>query len=398
MKIRTKIKLFYAVVFFIIGFIVSSYSPDITGYSVLEYLPGSDYAPETVITTDGGVEMKKEDVFKIGVILPLTGSVAVLGKPVSEAIKLAVNRANNAGEKIEVVFEDTKCIPKDAAVAVQKLINVDKVVAIIGEMCSSATIAAVPITSEAGVILISPASANPTLSKAGDFFFRTIPSDSLQAAAMAFIAKNKLGIDEAAVLFVNNDYGISLADIFEYEYKAIGGDISIKEPFDQSTTDFRKQLINIKNEHPEGLYFISSPSEAGQIMKQAVELGLKIKFLSTESAHDESVLSIAQDAADGLVITVPDKNDDIYFTRFRNGFFEAAGYEPGIFTAEAYDAANLIINGIRGSDGSRQGVHNVISSIVGYHGAAGVITFDEFGDVSKSYTPLIVKNGMFVDF
>jgi len=130
-----------------------------------------------------GVSRKpaEEEPIKIGAVLPLTGTESSWGADAKEGIELAVEEINSRGgiknKKIEIIYEDGQCKPEPAVTAAQKLINVDRVSVIIGEICSSATLAIAPITETAKVVLISPGSASPKITEAGDFIFRNWITD-----------------------------------------------------------------------------------------------------------------------------------------------------------------------------------------------------------------------------
>ena len=120
---------------------------------------------------------------KIGFIGPLTGEASPYGVDTLNGAKLAVDEINEAGgvngRMIEIIAEDGRCTGTDAASAAQKLVNVDKVVAIVGGQCSGETLAAAPIAESAKVVMISPVSSSPDVTAAGDFIFRDYPSDGL---------------------------------------------------------------------------------------------------------------------------------------------------------------------------------------------------------------------------
>src|SRR3989344_5643530 len=121
--------------------------------------------------------------YKIGVMAPLTGDGAAYGLPIQKAIKIAIDEVNAKGGvngvKLEPIYEDSKCNPKDGNAAAQKLVNVDKVKVIIGGACSGETLGAAPITGASKVVLLSPSATSPDITtKGGDYTFRVAPSDA----------------------------------------------------------------------------------------------------------------------------------------------------------------------------------------------------------------------------
>ncbi|MEK6922511.1 MAG: ABC transporter substrate-binding protein, partial [Nanoarchaeota archaeon] len=288
---------------------------------------------------------------KIGALMPLSGDAAAYGENVKQGIELALQ-----GTNFEVFYEDSKCDGPDAVNAVRKLIDVDGVVAVIGELCSGATLSASPIAKEAGVVLISPASTSPDLSNAGDHFFRTVPSDALQGVEAAKLVK-RLGYNSLAVLYVNDDYGVGFDKVLRENFD----NVVISESFEKESNDLRTQLTKIKEKNPEAIYIISnSPSSAGVALKQIKELGITSQVFGSEGLKDESVLDAAEGAGEGILLTFIAPSNTLIGRQFANEFKETYNIEPPIFAAEAYDAVLALNEAVLNSDGSRQGIMNAM--------------------------------------
>ena len=339
--------------------------------------------------------------YKIGVMLPLTGDLAHLGQPSSNAVKLAVDDMNEKngvkGHQIELVIEDSKCNPKEASTVVNKLISVDKVIAIIGEFCSSASLAAIPVAEQSKIPMISPASSNYKISDSGDYIFRTFPSDALQGKEGARIAHN-LHYDKVALFYINNDYGVGLKEVFSNKIKELGSEVVIVEQHNQGDTDFKTQLAKIKAAKPDGIYLITYPAEGAILLKQAKELAIKVPVLGTETLKDESFLKLASGSAEGIMMTFPslDKSSNEY-VNFENRYKEIYGNDPAAYSPEAYDAAVVLMKALEISDGSSTGIKNALYTIQGHKGASGEISFDEKGDVEKPYSLYKVEKGKYVE-
>lgn len=214
---------------------------------------------------------KKEKEIKIGAILPLTGDAAKYGESAKRAIDLAVEEINSTGgikgSKIKVIYEDDQALPEKGVSAIQKLITVDKVHVVIGAMPSSVTLAMAPIAEKNKVVLFSPASSNPKITEAGDYIFRNDVSDIFEGGKMADETWQRLKFRKAAVLYINNDYGVGIKDVFVYRFTVLGGEIVATENFEQGTTDFRTQLTKIKQGNPEAVYIVGYKEQI-QILKQ----------------------------------------------------------------------------------------------------------------------------------
>ena len=177
----------------------------------------SNTTDETPVVT----EEPEEDTSPIvvGFISPLTGDAATYGEPGQKVTQLAVAEINNAGgingRELQVIYEDGKCNGKDAASAMQKLVNVDKVQAVLGGFCSGESLAAAPIANANKVLLFSPGSSSPDLTEAGPYFFRNYPSDESQGKVLAEVAYNtkewkKVGVIQEQLDYLNIHYKLIL--------------------------------------------------------------------------------------------------------------------------------------------------------------------------------------------
>lgn len=345
---------------------------------------------------------KKEEVIKIGAILPLTGDVAMWGNNTKEGIDLAAERMNQAGgvngTKIMVVYEDSKALPQEGVGAVLKLTTVDKVPAIIDNSVSSVTLAMAPIAEEKKVVIIATGATAPKISEAGNYIFRIWNSDVEEGRIMANYAYDQLGIKKAAILYVNNDYGSGLNEVFHDNFVSRGGEITVSQPFEQSETDFRTQLSKIKGTSPSAIYLVGYPKEVPQCLRQMKELRVNAQVLGTVAFEDPNVIQIAKDAAEGVIYPYPETpaEEDSSLREFRFEYHKKYNKEPGITCDVGYDALNMLVLAMRLSEGyTGEDIQRGLMMIKDYHGASGVMEFDEKGDVHKPIGMKTVKKGTF---
>ena len=228
------------------------------------------------------------------------------------------------------------------------IINVDKVDAIIGAVCSSVTLAIAPIVEENKVVLISPASTNPKISEAGDYIFRVVPSDALRGEIFADYIKNDVGLNKVAILYINNEGGVGNRDSFKKKFEELGGKVVAAESYKQGARDVRTQLIKIKNQNPQAIIVVSYPADSVVVLKQAKELGLSLPlYFQTEALEDPSVIQGAGEAAEGVVYILPAEPSGREVEEFRRAFKEKFSKEPALYAAEGFDAFNLIIKAIK---------------------------------------------------
>ncbi len=237
--------------------------------------------------TPTGAATSQEPI-KIGFIGPLTGELASWGNNEKQGVELAVKEINDAGgingRKLSIIYEDGQCNPKSAVTAAQKLITVDHVKAIIGETCSSATLAVAPLAEQNKVILISPTSGADSISQAGDFIFRIFIPNNFYAVEGARIIEKELGSKSVAVLYIQNDAGVSTKDRFIQLFK--GGKIMLIQGYAPDTTDFKTILLKVKEAEPDLVYLAGYYPDGGLILKQAKELGIKTQFFGCGDSYD----------------------------------------------------------------------------------------------------------------
>ncbi|MBC8525595.1 MAG: ABC transporter substrate-binding protein [Candidatus Cloacimonetes bacterium] len=349
---------------------------------------------------------KKEKVIKIGSVLPLTGDIAVYGKKMKQGIDLAKKEINSKGgingRLIKLIYEDDKGDAKESVSAVNKLINTDQIEVIIGGAISSTALATVPIIDKNEVVLFSPAATNPKLSGMSRFFFRNWPSDVFDGTAMGQFASKELNLKNIAVLYVNNDWGLATSDLFIKTFEKNGGKIVIQESFEPNNTDFKAQITKIKNTKPDALYLIAYQKEIVNILKQKVQIGLSCRLLSTYGFFDPEIIELTGNATEGTIITAPsyDSSSDSEIVKmYVESFKEEFGEVPDIWSAQAYDALNILALAIsRNKTNSSIEIRDIIAKIKNYNGVSGKTSFDENGDVYKPLRFLIVKNGEFVNY
>jgi len=183
-----------------------------------------------------------------------------------------------------------------------KLVNIDKVIGILGPVCSSVGGPALPIAQNNGVPVVNIFASAPHLSKIGDYIFRVYPSDTFQGPVGADFIFNKLGKKKVAIVYVKNDYGEGLKDSFKARFKELGGEIVYEDGIIQDQKDFRTEIAKIKESKAEALYFPVYPANAVSALKQIKEMNLEIPVVGTDSFDGEEVVKSGY--ADGVIYTI----------------------------------------------------------------------------------------------
>ena len=224
------------------------------------------------------------DTIRVGEFASLTGGTATFGQSVHQGDVLAINEINAAGgvlgKQIDLMTEDDQSKTEDAVASVQKLVNSDRVVAVLGEVASSRSMAGAPICQAAHVPMITPASTNEDVTKKGDYIFRICFTDPFQGQTMARFAMNSLGKKRAAILTdVKQDYSVGLDDAFKNTYTFNGGTIVSEQSYSTGDKDFHAALTSIKGANPEVIFVPGYYTEVSLIVRQARELGIDCPIL-----------------------------------------------------------------------------------------------------------------------
>ncbi|MCI0566304.1 penicillin-binding protein activator [bacterium] len=338
---------------------------------------------------DGG--FGKGDVIKIGFMAPLTGDAASYGESIQRGVNLALKESGL--ENIELITEDSKCEGTDAVNAINKLITADKVSAVLGEVCSGATLAAAPVAESNKIPLLSPVSSSPAITDAGEFIWRTFPSDALQGQFGAELV-HKNGMGKLAILYGNEEYGVGFEKVLRENFETLGGTVVASESFERQATDLRTQLAKIKTAKPDAIYVVSnSPSSAVAAIKQIKELDIEAALYGSEALKSDEIIKDAGDAAEGMIVTSVTLGSDDFIEKYKA---EYGGVEPEPFAAQGYDAFMVIAEAIK--TGAKTGEEiNAALANVSFDGASGKIAFDRNGDIAGNYVVYTVTGGMFVE-
>jgi branched-chain amino acid transport system substrate-binding protein len=343
---------------------------------------------------------QKKEAYEIGVILPLSGDASVYGKSLQNGMTLALDEYNENhpnAKNVELIFEDSKADPKTAVNALSKLISINNCNLVLGGFTSSEVLSMAPIAEKNKVVLISPTASSPAITYAGDYIFRTTPSDNFDGEIMARFAFNELELKNVGLLYVNNDYGLGISNVFKEKYKNLGGNIIAEKSFEPGADDFKTHLLTIKNAKPDGLYIIAS-SEIGDILKQKTELAMKMKVFTVGLAENPNVVNIAGKGADSVFYSYPAyqvESTDSLVSRFVSKYKNEFEIVPDVLGAYGYDLMNIVFNAIENNYDSSEKIKDALYNIQDLPGVTGKTTFDKNGDISKTAGIKMILDGEF---
>jgi branched-chain amino acid transport system substrate-binding protein len=325
---------------------------------------------------------------KVGWVGPLTGDYAYFGDMMKTSTEIAVDEINekwsSTGRQMKVIYEDDEMDPKKGTMVFHRLITTDNVPVAIQSAGSSVMLANAPIAEKNKVVLISPTCSNDKIKFAGDYVFRNWPSDNFQGQVIADFAYKELEDRKAAILYINNDYGAGLKDVFVKKFSELGGKVVGEEAFSPGETDYRTSILKVTKGNPDIIFLPSSYKEAALVVRQARESGVKTQFISGDGCFSEDFIKLAEGAAEGTIVTNMKWNpnsDNKIVQSFVKKFKEKAGKDPDAYAASAYDCVKLIALAIEREGSNSEGIKKGLYSIKDFHGVTGITAFDKYGEV-----------------
>lgn len=365
----------------------------IFGFATVFLLAGC--STPTEVDTDGPI--------RIGAIGALSGDAAPYGLMIQKTTDLRVAEINEAGgingRMLKLIWEDGKCTARDASRAAQKLIGIDKVSLIFGGMCSGETLGIAPITEKKKVILLSAMSSSEEVTHAGDFVFRTYPSDAGNGQQLANYANGK-GFVRVGILTEQTDYPIAMAQVFA---NAFGGEV-IEETFLSDESDFKTRIAKLKNENLDAL-LINTGNSANKVLtmlQQLKDLEWNTPLMGNEMFISEG--TVVEKYLDFLIdheavtSTLAPMNDSEEFDAFVEKFTRETGEQPILlnYVATTLDAVDILAEilktiNITDTEVVRDALYNIE-----HDGFSGTVVFDENGDVSGSHTLFRIEGDKFV--
>ncbi len=357
-----------------------------------------------IIIGSAGCNKSSENEILIGEYESLTGAEATFGISSTNGLKLAVEEINSSGgllgKQIKLITYDDQGKPSEAATVVQKLINKDRVVAIIGEVASSRSKAGAQICQSSKMPMVTPASTNPEVTAIGEYIFRVCFIDPFQATVMSKFALNSLKIKRVAVLQdVKNAYSTGLADFFIKQFKEMGGEIIEVQSYSAGDKDFKAQLTAIKSKNPEGIFIPGYYTDVGLIAIQAREIGITQPLFGSDGWESEKLTEgKAKDALEGCFFSTHVSSEDPspQIQNFIKKYKEKYNMMPDAMSFLAYDAGMIMFDAIkRAGSIEADKIREALSKTTNFVGVTGTISINEQRNAIKPAVILEIKDGKF---
>lgn len=340
------------------------------------------------------------DTIKIGFVGPLTGGASSYGQSSQKGLQLLEEQTNQAGgingKKVEVIYSDDENKAATTVTVGQKLMNNDKVAAIVGPVTSTCANSLAPICQQYNVPMITGTGTNANITKNGDCIYRTCFIDPFQGQVMAKFASGDLKSKTAALLYnAGDDYSKGLADAFKSNFTQDGGSIVDEETYNTGDKDFNAQLTKIAPRSPDVIFLPDYYSTVAVIAKEARSAGIKSTFLGGDGWDSSELFSIGGDSVEGAYFSDHYAADDtsanvVEFIKEYKAKFNAA---PDAFAALTYDAGKVLFESIKKA-GSTD-ANAIKGALKNYQGTVvcGSIKFDSDRNAVKAAVIIKAENG-----
>lgn len=341
------------------------------------------------------------DPIKIGHLASLTGAEATFGQSCDRGVNMAAEERNGKGgvlgRPIEIVVVDTQSKNQEVNNSMFKLIQQDKVVAVVGEIASSNTIAAAPAAQRFKVPLVTPGSTNPEVTKKGDYIFRICYTDDYQGAVMARFSHKRLNSKSAALITDQaSAYSINLSKIFKQEFEKLGGKVVAEVSYKKTDSDYNAQINQALQAKPDLLVLTGYYTNVGNIAQTARKAGFDGPMVGGDGWDSEELYKVGGKALDNTYFTNHYTPDDPNprIQEFIAKYQSKYGGVPDAMAILGYDAAMVVFDAIEranSTEGSK--VRDALAATKDFPGLSGNVTIDKDRNAQKGIVVVGVKDG-----
>jgi branched-chain amino acid transport system substrate-binding protein len=354
-----------------------------------------------MLSSCGGKKEEEASTYKIGFIGPLTGATSMYGNAVMNGAQMYFDEVNKNGgingKQVEFITVDSEGDKAKAKNAYERLVNVDKVCAIVGPVLTGETEVVAQAAAADGIPCITASATGDTLTSYGDSLFRTCFKDSFQGVKLADYFKEVLGFSKVAVLYANNDaYSNGLYEAFRDECSKIGVDIVATESYSTEESDYKAQLTNIVAAQPEALFFPYYYAECYDAATQAKDLGLNVPFLGGDGfsallSYEGADMSVIEGFVYSDHFSSEAGNAEV--NAFAKAYSDKFGYPALGFSFLAYDAAMIVTAAIDECDSDNWDDIRETMKKTDMDCLTGHYVFDSENNPIKQAAMIIIKNG-----
>jgi branched-chain amino acid transport system substrate-binding protein len=330
---------------------------------------------------------------KVGIIAAFTGGSSTHGHGIAKGVQLAQKELEALD--VEVVQEDSQCNPKVGQEAMQRLIDQD-VDVVIGDGCSSVSVAVLPMANSSETPMVSPGASSPALSIPNDYFFRVIPSDRWQGSFMARELYDT-GHRRVAVFYTNEPYGSGMNNEFREAFEELGGEVVATATAEPDVIELEEHIAQLGAANADALFVAPNSVVTGTaVLQVARDAGMNVPFYGADVFYDATVISNAPEASKGFVVST--------FATGTQAFKDALATESRVqeqlfAAAQAYDAFETVYRAYQAGANTGSEFKTAFAEI-DFEGVSAHIRFNEDGELAGDdyiYSLLRVEDGKFVE-
>ena len=354
-----------------------------------------------------------EDVIKIGGIYSASGGAAPLGKAELDTVEMLAEQINSNGgingKKIDLITYDSKSSQNEAVLSMKRLVEQDKVIAVLGGTTSGNTLAMIPQAQKSEVPFISQA-ASKQINKPDDgssrkWIFKTAQGDDVAVPRVVAYLKNE-GITKVAWLNVANSFGTSGHEEFNRLAEEEGLEVVAEEEFEATVNDAKAMLTRVKKENPEAVIVWGTAQESAVVTKNIRELGMDVPIIASHGIGTKQFIELAGNAANGVLfpssrILVADQLSDDdpqkeVVQAYQKQFEEEYGYPASSFGGYAYDAFHMLIQAIEEVGTDKAAIRDALENTKDFVGISGIFNMspEDHNGLGKDALVMIeIKDG-----
>jgi branched-chain amino acid transport system substrate-binding protein len=369
------------------------------GLTLLIAACGSDKKATSAASGSGGTP---SEVF-LAYVGPLTGDAANLGINIRNGAKTAIDAYNKKGGKVKVTLKefDTKGDPAQATTVKDSYIGDKSIIGIIGPAFSGETKAVIPALDEAGLVMISASATNtalPDVKPGTKVFHRVIADDAFQGKGIGTYIVDTLAGKTIVVVDDNSEYGKGLADDTTKAVEAKGKTVAKRLSIDPKSQDFSAAVNDAKAASPDVVMYAGYYQEAGRLKKQLTDGGVTATFISGDGSLDPGFITAAGTSGEGALLSCPCnlavEASPGALGQFFKDYKAANNSDPGTYSPEAFDVANIYLKGIDAGNTDRAKMVTFVNSLGSYVGVSKTIEFETNGNIkTPSLFVFAVKSG-----
>lgn len=363
------------------------------------------YGSQSIGTTDAELNNEDGKPLKIGVAAPITGNWAEYGYGFEVATSIAAAEINEAGgikgRPIELVVMDSKGDTKEATSIARQFSDDEEILAVVGDFSSTSCMAAAPIYEDGKLVQLSPTATNPNYAGLNEYMFGIM---GVQSAEGPFVAEHLLGryvkSDNVAVIYLNNDWGVSASRYVIETAKEQGINIVAEENHVDGQKDFSTLLTKVQQANPDTICLITFYNECASIANQIAQMNWDVKITALGPGATEQIIELGGENVEGLLASTPffaTGEGDSKTSVFKRQFELEAGFSMNVHSACAYDALYMIAAAMENCDEiTRDNIRDELAKLKGFNGITGPIEFQPAGDIIRKFLIVGIENGSWI--